>query len=326
MPACASRNLALLAVAATALVGCSAAITKPAPPQAQRIAVSFDPKKLSGWSDLPPGCYRVPDSQVIISGHQKGGAAGILFGVIGVMVQSSMNASAGHKATAGIEDSLHIDLTEAEQRITREALESSPLKDRYTLDADPAASHLQVSSALVVTYVTDTDVRPYVVLKVTLNEPAAGHGQPARQDVWDTRYIASIGPPRAISGPGSWTEDNGRPLKDAAEASLRRAVKVMLADIAQPYARDEQKLTMVEGSFPFVKQRVQSVGYALAEDDQSLVFVPKLGSGIVFAGVNVLDKSEITYRPATKEDRKLKIVAGAKPDDAGAAARHKHTS
>ncbi len=301
-------DLAFLLVSSAVLASCSMAITKPAPPQTKRIAVSFESKQLSGWSDLPPGCYRVPDSQVIISGHQKGGAAGVLFGVIGVAIQSSVNASSGHKATAGLEDALRLDLTAQEQRIARESLEFSPFKERFTLEPDASATQLSVSTALIATYVTDTDVRPYVVLKVTLTEPKSDHGSTGKQFVWTTRYIASVGAPRALSGSGSWTEAGGQPLKDAAEQSLRRAIKVMLTDIAQPYPRDKQKLTTVEGGFPFVKKRLQTVGYELVEDDQSLVFVPKLSSAIVFSGVNIMDKAAIQYRPATKEDRKLKVM------------------
>lgn len=302
-------TLAILMSSLALLSACSTAVTRPAPPQAQRIAVSFESKQISGWSDLPPGCYRVPDSQVIISGHQKGGGAGAIFGIIGVLVQSSMNSSAGHKATAGIEDALHVNLTEQEQRISRELLESSPYNDRFALSADPPATQLSISTALIVTYVSDTEVRPYVVLKVTLIGPKGEHAAAAdKQPVWTTRYIASVGAPRAMSGPGSWTENNGQALKDEAEESLRRALKVMFADIAQPYPRNEDKLIAVEGGFPFVRNRIQAVGYELTEDDQSVVLVPKLSSAIVFAGVNVLDKTAIQFRPATKNDRKMKIL------------------
>jgi hypothetical protein len=45
-------------------------------------------------SDLPLGVHRIPDSNVVISGYQGGGAMGILFGAVGMLVQSSVNAQA----------------------------------------------------------------------------------------------------------------------------------------------------------------------------------------------------------------------------------------
>ena len=61
-------------------------------------------------------------------------------------------------------------------------------------------------------------------------------------------------------------------------------------------------LTLLQGNFPFVKPRLQMTGMQLSEDEHYVVFAPRLGDVLVFAGVNILDKSVITYRPASKDD------------------------
>ncbi|MBK7283089.1 MAG: hypothetical protein IPI83_00600 [Sphingomonadales bacterium] len=70
------------------------AAATPAPSSAPT-AIVFSEKGANGMSDLPMGVHRIPDSDVVISGHQGGGGIGMLFGVVGVLVQSSINADAG---------------------------------------------------------------------------------------------------------------------------------------------------------------------------------------------------------------------------------------
>src|SRR5437016_883240 len=88
-----------LLLAVLSLSGCATfELSKPAPAQQQPISVKLSTEELSGWSDLPMGVYRIPDSQVIISGHQKASGAGILFGVLGLAVTSAVNTAAGARA------------------------------------------------------------------------------------------------------------------------------------------------------------------------------------------------------------------------------------
>jgi hypothetical protein len=296
------RLLAALTSAAL-ITGCASfEKTKPAPSVGQTIAVDVTAEELSGWTDLPTGTYRVPNSQVIVSGHQKGGAAGVLFGVLGVMVQGAINSSIGAQSVKDVEDALRIDLTASAGEATRELIASGRFGTAFSSAPESASAVLTVNTALIATYVSDTDVRPYVLLKASLRDANAKDAK------WSTRYIASLGDARPLVGEGGWTSDGGQPLRSVVQANLRRAVEVMLADVASPYARDDQRLTTVQGGFPFVKQRLQTVGYQLAEDDASIVFIPKLGDVLVFAGVNVMDKAVTTYHPAAKDDSPFKVV------------------
>ncbi|MFD2579900.1 hypothetical protein ACFSTD_17770 [Novosphingobium colocasiae] len=50
-----------------------------APPPAAPTTIVYSNDGMSRMSDLPMGIHRIPDSNVVISGHQKGGALGLLF-------------------------------------------------------------------------------------------------------------------------------------------------------------------------------------------------------------------------------------------------------
>jgi hypothetical protein len=82
----------------------------------------------------------------------------------------------------------------------------------------------------------------------------------------------------------------------------------MLRDVAEPYVRDDADMTIVEGDFPYLKQRVQMLGYKLTEDEKYIAFVPKIGDVMTLSGVNVLDKSTIVVRPARPGDVSFKVV------------------
>src|SRR5688500_18449051 len=166
--------------------------TKPAPAESQPIVVEFSSEALSGWTDLPIGTYRVPDSQVIISGHQKGGAAGLLFGVVGVAIQHSVNQSGGKQAVEDIEKALKINLTKDGQAAVHKLLANDAYAAKFKEGAGPGPL-LSISTAVVLTYVNETDVRPYVILKTSLGNPKSKD-----KKGWSTRYIASLQTPRPL--------------------------------------------------------------------------------------------------------------------------------
>src|SRR5690349_5522303 len=77
------------------------------------VQVQFADEQLSKWTDLPLGTYSVPNSDVIISGHQKGSAAPfLLFGLIGMAVQNSIDKNKGQDAQAQAEQALTFTLDE----------------------------------------------------------------------------------------------------------------------------------------------------------------------------------------------------------------------
>ncbi|ARU56496.1 hypothetical protein OLMES_2435 [Oleiphilus messinensis] len=82
----------------------------------------------------------------------------------------------------------------------------------------------------------------------------------------------------------------------------------MLKDAASPLSRDDTELTMMQSYFPYLKQKVESVGYLVSEDVESIVFIPKIGDASLLAGVHIIDKSVTIFRDATENDSYFKIV------------------
>lgn len=298
-----SRFTALaFALTCSLLAGCASfEFTKPAPPLGQPAVLKTSGEELSGWTDLPLGVYRIPDSHVIVSGHQKGQAASLLFGLVGVAVVHAANAGAGAEAVSSAEKHLKVKLNDPVDAAIRQALAGGAHASTFTLEDKPGAPKLLVTPALVLSFVNDDAVRPYVVLKATL---VAADGKPG----WTTRYIASTGEARTLMGANGWLLDDAAAFRRSIDANVNVAVRTMVADISKPYARDESRMVVVQGHLPYVKQRLQTVGFQLTEDDRYLAYIPKIGDVLVFAGVNIVDKSAVTVRAATKEDPPLKAV------------------
>ncbi|MFZ2754045.1 MAG: hypothetical protein WAZ48_11430 [Lysobacteraceae bacterium] len=268
--------------------------------------IGFSTDQVSKWTDLPLGTYRVPNSDVIISGHQKGGAAPmLLFGLIGVAVQSGINASHGKEAMASAEQALTFSIDEEAKAKLAAALADPAYADKFTVDATPDR-RFDVTGAVVMSFANELEALPYVTLRVKLM------GKGGKSKLWTTRYIASSGARRPIVGAGSWTENDGEALRPQVSRLLDLAIQTMLKDIATPYPREEASLTKVHGFFVHVNKPLQVVGYKLSEEDGRMLFLPKLGTSIVFAGVNVLDTDSVWQQPAGKKDRPLKLL---KPDD-----------
>jgi hypothetical protein len=268
--------------------------------------VEFSTDQVSKWTDLPLGTYRVPNSDVIISGHQKGGAAPmLLFGVIGMAVQGSVNAHNGKEAMASAEQALTFSIDEEAKAKLQAAIADPAYAGKFTSEVTPAHK-FEVTGAVVLSFANQLEALPYVTLRVKLM------GNNGKSKLWTTRYIASSGARKPLVGENSWTADNGAALRPQVSHLLDIAINTMLKDIATPYPRDEASLTNVHGFFPHVNKPLQVVGYKLSEENGRMLFLPKLGTSIVFAGVNSLDTTTVWQQPAGKKDAPLKLL---KPDD-----------
>src|SRR5258706_14697021 len=107
--------------------------TGAAPTEASPTTIVYPGKGPSGWTDLPMGAHRIPDSNVIISGHQKGGGIGILFCVVGVLVQSTANADAGRRAVGNVQDRLRFDVAAKAAEMTGTIVAGDAYRQKFTL-------------------------------------------------------------------------------------------------------------------------------------------------------------------------------------------------
>ncbi|OUR71586.1 hypothetical protein A9Q78_09310 [Methylophaga sp. 41_12_T18] len=293
----------LFLIIATQLTGCiSSNRIKPAPPIEEAIAIDFIDQELSGWSDLPPGIHRIPDSQVIISGHQSSGLVGVLFGPLGMLIQDGVDSSIGSSASDKSQHILNITLTNEAEKITQELLQTSNLRKEFTTLSTPSLPQLKVRTAVILTFVSDENVRPYVLLQASMTKPNE------TAPIWNTRYMSSTGAAKPLVGDGSWTENEGVELKQYLSDNLQSSIKLMLNDVSSPYPRDENELTMVQGYYPYMRKRIQTIGFKLTEDENSIIYVPRLGDAMVFSGVHVMDKSLTTFRVAQPDDSFFKAL------------------
>jgi len=243
---------------------------------------------MSRMNDLPMGVHRIPDSNVIISGHQKGGGIGMLFGVVGMAIQSSANASGGTARVRSVEDDLRFDATAKATELTGAMLAADgKFGQRFTLQA--ADNMLNVSPYIVITFQNETEVRPYIVLKTKLY--TAGDQSPKAQ-----KYFCCEGKALPLTGANGLAENGGAGLKALLTAELETAIRVMLQDRAQPYIRDKEQRITVKGYLPFVGKPFKMKGYDLGHfNDYTLIDFP---SGmLVFGGVNIAEPGSLEVQP-----------------------------
>ena len=284
--------LALVAGAsALAAPAAAAPETGDAPAQAPApTRVVYVDEGMSRMNDLPMGVHRIPDSNVIISGHQKGGGIGMLFGVVGMAIQSSANASGGTARVHTMEDDLRFNATAKATELTN-AILAADEKHRqiFSLSATTSGSTLAVSPYIVITFQGDTEVRPYIVLKTKLYTAAD-------QSPKAEKYFCCEGKALPLSGPGGLAENGGAGLKALLTAELETAIRVMLQDRAQPYTRDKETRITVKGYLPFVGKPFKMKGYDLGKyNDYALIDFP---SGmLVFGGVNIAEPGSLEVLP-----------------------------
>jgi hypothetical protein len=281
--------LAAIAGAVIAAPASAAPETGDAPAQAPSpTRIVYSDEGMSRMSDLPMGVHRIPDSNVIISGHQKGGGLGMLFGIVGVAIQSSANASGGTDRVRNVEDDLRFNATAKATELTNAILAADgKYGERFTLQA--ADSTLNVVPYIVITFQNETEVRPYIVLKTKLY--TAADQSPKAQ-----KYFCCEGKALPLSGPNGLAENGGAGLKTLLTAELETAIRVMLQDRAQPYIRNKDTRITVNGYLPFVGKPFKMKGYDLGKfNDYSLI---DFTSGmLVFGGVNIAEPGSLEVLP-----------------------------
>jgi hypothetical protein len=176
----------------------------------------------SGWTDMPIGVHRIPETSVYVSGHQGAAGIGALFGPIGLAAAHAAAQSTGEKK-AGDPAALRIDIAAEADRVLKEELDRRREVARFATAGDRADATLEIVPFIVLTFIGEERVRPWVVLKARLLDLGG-------DEKWKTRYITSLGAPRPLTGDTGWTSDGGQPLRSVIDRSLKRGIDVMLRD------------------------------------------------------------------------------------------------
>ncbi|MES2444644.1 MAG: hypothetical protein V4574_17605 [Pseudomonadota bacterium] len=253
-------------------------------------AIVFSEKGANGMSDLPMGVHRIPDSNVVVSGYQGGGGIGMLFGVVGVLVQSSINAGTGTDKVRNVEDDLRFDIRSRAIEMTNTIMAGDRFRTAFTLTPQPGGSTMTVTPYVVLTFVKGTDdVRPYVVLKTKVKT-----GNDSGKTI---KYFCCEGQALPLA---SLTENNGARLKELLTAQLGTAINVMLLDRSQPFPRNDEAKVAVNGFLPFVGKPLKWKGFDLGRyEDYNLIEFR--GGMIVFSGVNIVEPGGLEITPVAKK-------------------------
>jgi hypothetical protein len=277
-------SAAAMATQADAGQGQTGVASTGAPPT----TIVYPDKGPSGLTDLPMGAHRIPDSNVIISGHQKGGLLGPAFGIFGMLVQSTANAEAGTKAVENVQDGLRFDVAAKAAEMTGAIVAGDTYQQSFTLSPSAGGGTLSVVPYVVITFISETDVRPYIALKTTLS--SGSPGESSRM----IKYFCCEGAPLPLSGEGGLSEKNGERLKEILTSELETAIHVMLLDRSRTYSRDNRAKVSAEGYLPFVGKKIKVKGYDLGQYNDYLLF--EIRGGNVFAGVHVAEQSSLKIK------------------------------
>ena len=263
--------------------------TSGAAPAAPPTTIVYSDKGPNGMSDVPMGVHRIPDSNVIISGHQKGGI-GILFGVVGMLAVSSANAAAGTGKVRDVQDDLRFDVTAQARELTTALLATEKYRQRFTLSPQSGGGTLNVTPYIVITFEGEGQVRPYVVLKT---KPATGVAGESPKTI---KYFCCEGKSLPLTGEGGLAENSGAGLKQLLTSELETAINVMLTDRSQPYPRDDTAKIAINGYLPFVGKPLKLKAYDLGRyNDYSLIDIR--GGILVFGGVNIAEPGSLEIAP-----------------------------
>ena len=275
----------------SSLAGCASFRAIEPLPEAKRpfaVAVSTEPP--STMTDMPIGVYQVADSTLYISGHQKGQAAGLLFGLLGVAVAHGVNQDEARQRVKEAEAKLHTQLIDGTRKLLEEKLQRNPAAGAVAAPAG-AGSTLELTPFVVLTYVNDERARPFVIVKARLLDAA-------KQETWWTRYVVSGSEDRPIDGNAGWAADQGRPLREAVRQGLDTALDVMLMDTAGTLPRGKGRPAKLKGRYAFVQQEIELSGEILEETPERIVFAPRIGDVVVFSGINVFDQRTVAIGAA----------------------------
>ncbi len=288
------KRIVMLAMIANASAAMAQAEPSQGPaeavPSSAPTAIVFSEKGANGMSDLPMGVHRIPDSNVVVSGYQGGGGIGLLFGVVGTLVQSSINAQTGTGKVRDVEEDLRFDVRARAIDMVNTAVAGDQFRTAFTLAPQPGGSTMTVTPYVVLTFVKKTDdVRPYIVLKTKV-----ATGSDSGKTI---KYFCCEGKALPLA---TLTENNGARLTEILTSELETAVNVMLLDRSQPFPRNDEAKLDTNGLLPFVGKPMKWRGFDLGsyKDFRLIEF---RGGLFVFSGVNIVEPDGLEITPVVKK-------------------------
>ena len=266
----------------------------PMPETGRPIGLRFDDGPIGG---LEMGAYRVPDSEIVVSGRQdldweKTSRGQLDPSPLALIIGEVVGTHHDAVAVEGVESALHRHLGDALRRDVAANLADPALSGRVSVPGSAPfdGDIVEVSHAVILTFVDGPKAVLFVQLSALLRD-ANGRA------VWRGTYSAQTGAERTLAGEGGWLADGGAALDASIAASLEEAVKVMLADVAHALARDPAKVVRIRTQLPYRSEAFYIVGYLLAEDERYWTVTVQSRLSEVTPGIVIVDKSLTDVHP-----------------------------
>jgi hypothetical protein len=284
----------LLAIAVVLLGGCATSNfdrMNPLPEHKQKIAVSVSSSR--PWHhELPNGVYQIPDTRIYLSGHQRGRPAGI--SAARALVLHSAGQSRGKELVGGAGSALKTDLVTATNAVLADKIKQHGVERAFmvaegTVTKD--AHSLSVLPYIVLTFVSETKARPFVVLRASLRDAGGKEIW-----IWWSRYVSVVNDDRPLTGDDSWSKENAKALREAVASALDSAVDVLARDLTGKLARSLAKDVKLKGRYAFMSNDIELAGKLVGTDEKEVIFIPQISDHAVFAGINIFPKDLVQIR------------------------------
>ena len=247
------------------------AVDPPSTKQATDIHVSASAKTNPNAGII----LHVPDSSTFIAVRPNiSRGAEVVGGIVGLAMVSAGYSEAmdwARDAIKGNERHLTINMvaltsSTLETRI-RERAAGNDL--RFVASApSKGARSLSILPYVVLAYVSESALRPFVFLDAVLNDE---NGAEIRRE----RFVASASENRALTGDSGWTSGSGKPLAAAVAQALEHVLDLAVRDFTGKLNRASAKCASFKAQWPAVAINVLDVPGDLVEaDDKAIIFVP----------------------------------------------------
>lgn len=283
--------VAFLAVAAT---GCTHALSQPMPDTKGQLALKVLNERPSTMSDMPMGVYQIPDTSVYVSGHQGSAGVGMLFGIIGVAAAHAAAQNTAERKTQDVTNQLRVDLRSITEQVVVGEVARRADSGRFAPAGAAGAGTIEIIPYLVVNFIGEDRVRFWVALKASLRDASGG-------EKWKTKYHAGVGEARPLTGPDGWASEDGSRVREVVGRNLHLAVDALLRDASGTLPRGTGRTVTIKTQWIWMKPFFESKAAVLEETDDTLTVLPDVMDGLVFAGVNILDKKAITVEAADQK-------------------------
>jgi hypothetical protein len=275
--------LSLLALTGLLTGGCATMMTRNFPKPLDSLTIGLSNDKPGYRSDWPSGAYEIPNTNIYVStvnGDQDVSGAQFLFGIIGRELAGGAIAGGAKDKMNGQESALDFDLNAMTDDALKRVLAKSKDTQRFSIEPNAKASSVLLTPYVVFSHVDDNNARMWVVLNVELRG----------EEPWYCRYLAGVGKPRPMSGPGSWTENKGEAAGQLIGYNLDRELEVMFYDFDGKLRNPNVPLAYYNGKWMFYRTPQPVEVQVLKQTDYFDVVLPQIGDGQYFSGVNILPK------------------------------------